>query len=396
MSKSATTNNTTKRYDGEGTINQRKDGRWEYRVSLGKVNGRYAYKSFYAPTERELKKLIKQYNSDRQKYLCEADKTPFWQHAEHWMRVYKFPNLRGNSIDRLETTYEVHIKPALGFLPLTQINSDDIQMLINAKAQELSYSYIKKIYEFLNGFFKYAKQRGIITTNPCDAVIVPKEEHVAVKTREIDILTPKEISKFYAFNNKILKNDNQFYKHVPAYLFLLNTGIRCGEAIALEWSDIDFENRICRINKNFTLVKSRDKNWNAGKRQKLVSETKTAAGVREIPLNDRAVEMLEQIQNYNRKRGIETPYVISTDSGAQISERSLFQSLEYALGAAEIHHIGLHGLRHTFASTLLRKGVDITVVSKLLGHRNVTTTYNTYIHIIEEQKRNAIKAIPSI
>ena len=68
-------------------------------------------------------------------------------------------------------------------------------MLINAKAQELSYSYIKKIYEFLNGFFKYAKQRGIITTNPCDAVIVPKEEHVAVKTREIDILTPKEISK---------------------------------------------------------------------------------------------------------------------------------------------------------------------------------------------------------
>ena len=60
------------------------------------------------------------------------------------MRVYKFPNLRGNSIDRLETTYEVHIKPVLGFLPLSQINSDDIQMLINAKAQELSYSYIKK------------------------------------------------------------------------------------------------------------------------------------------------------------------------------------------------------------------------------------------------------------
>lgn len=70
MSKSATTNNTTKRYDGEGTINQRKDGRWEYRVSLGKVNGKYAYKSFYAPTERELKKLIKQYNSD----LLESDR----------------------------------------------------------------------------------------------------------------------------------------------------------------------------------------------------------------------------------------------------------------------------------------------------------------------------------
>ncbi len=145
MSKSATTNNTTKRYDGEGTVNQRKDGRWEYRVSLGKVNGKYAYKSFYAATERELKKLIKQYNSDRQKYLCEADKTPFWQHAEHWMRVYKFPNLRGNSIDRLETTLRGTYQTSLRLSSsLSQINSDDIQMLINAKAQELSYSYIKK------------------------------------------------------------------------------------------------------------------------------------------------------------------------------------------------------------------------------------------------------------
>ena len=70
MSKSATTNNTTKRYDGEGTVNQRKDGRWEYRVSLGKVNGKYAYKSFYAATERELKKLIKQFVLDSISESC--------------------------------------------------------------------------------------------------------------------------------------------------------------------------------------------------------------------------------------------------------------------------------------------------------------------------------------
>ena len=113
-------------------------------------------------------------------------------------------------------------------------------------------------------------------------------------------------------------------------LFSSTPGSGAGKRSRLNGVTLIFENRICRINKNFTLVKSRDKNWSAGKRQKLVSETKTPAGVREIPLNDRAVEMLEQIQNYNRKRGIETPYVISTDSGAQISERSLFQSLEYA------------------------------------------------------------------
>ena len=80
-------------------------------------------------------------------------------------------------------------------------------------------------------------------------------------------------------------------------------------------------------------------------------------------------------------------YVISTDSGAQISERSLFQSLEYRPGAAEIHHIGLHGLRHDICFTLVR-GVDIAVVEYkfIRVYRNVTTTYTTFSSIIGRKR----------
>ena len=88
--------------------------------------------------------------------------------------------------------------------------------------------------------------------------------------------------------------------------------------------------------------------------------------------------------------------MISTETGERISERSLFRSLDYVLGAIGEHHIGVHGLRHTFASRMLMTGVDITVVSKLLGHRDIATTYNTYIHIIEEQKQQAMQMIPAI
>ena len=143
-------------------------------------------------------------------------------------------------------------------------------------------------------------------------------------------------------------------------------------------------------------VKQRDKEENPGKRQKLVSETKTAAGRRTIPLNDKAVEALHQIQSYNEQMHIDTTHVISTETGERISERSLFRSLDYALGAIGAHHIGVHGLRHTFASRMLMAGIDITVVSKLLGHRDITTTYNTYIHIVEEQKQQVMQMIPSI
>ena len=399
MKKPNTTANTAtkaKRYDGEGTIRVREDGRWEYRISLGLVEGKYKYKSFYAKSEKELKKLIKQYQENRKKYVMEADKTPLSVYAWKWIKLYKFPNLRGNSRDRLESTYVNHIDPKLGSIPVNQISSDDVQMLINEKAQELSLSYIKKIYQFLNALFNHLECNQIVAMNPCKSVILPKEEHVAVKRKETEILSSKEIERLYQFSDQIRNSGNRFYKHLPAYIFILNTGLRCGEAIALEWSDIDFEKRECRVTKNFTLVKQRDKEENPGKRQKLVSETKTAAGRRTIPLNDKAVEALHQIQSYNEQMHIDTTHVISTETGERISERSLFRSLDYALGAIGAHHIGVHGLRHTFASRMLMAGIDITVVSKLLGHRDITTTYNTYIHIVEEQKQQVMQMIPSI
>ena len=188
MKKPNTTANTAtkaKRYDGEGTIRVREDGRWEYRISLGLVEGKYKYKSFYAKSEKELKKLIKQYQENRKKYVMEADKTPLSVYAWKWMKLYKFPNLRGNSRDRLESTYVNHIDPKLGSIPVNQISSDDVQMLINEKAQELSLSYIKKIYQFLNALFNHLECNQIVAMNPCKSVILPKEEHVAVKRKEM-------------------------------------------------------------------------------------------------------------------------------------------------------------------------------------------------------------------
>ena len=213
MKKPNTTANTAtkaKRYDGEGTIRVREDGRWEYRISLGLVEGKYKYKSFYAKSEKELKKLIKQYQENRKKYVMEADKTPLSVYAWKWIKLYKFPNLRGNSRDRLESTYVNHIDPKLGSIPVNQISSDDVQMLINEKAQELSLSYIKKIYQFLNALFNHLECNQIVAMNPCKSVILPKEEHVAVKRTETEILSSKEIERLYQFSDQIRNSGIRF------------------------------------------------------------------------------------------------------------------------------------------------------------------------------------------
>ena len=88
--------------------------------------------------------------------------------------------------------------------------------------------------------------------------------------------------------------------------------------------------------------------------------------------------------------------MISSESGEHITERNLFRTLEYICGACGIKRIGVHGLRHTFASILIRRGVEVSVVSSLLGHRNITTTYNRYVHVIQEQKQKVMSQIPSI
>lgn len=102
-------------------------------------------------------------------------------------------------------------------------------------------------------------------------------------------------------------------------------------------------------------VKQRDENWQAWKREKLVAQTKTESGKRVIPLNEKAIDALNQIKAYNKKRGISSKYVISSESGEHITERNLFRTLEYICGACGIKRIGVHGLRHTFASTLISK-----------------------------------------
>ena len=91
-------------------------------------------------------------------------------------------------------------------------------MLINEKAQELSLSYIKKIYQFLNALFNHLECNQIVAMNPCKSVILPKEEHVAVKRKETEILSSEEIERLYQFSDQIRNSGNRFYKHLPAYI----------------------------------------------------------------------------------------------------------------------------------------------------------------------------------
>ena len=120
--------------------------------------------------------------------------------------------------------------------------------------------------------------------------------------------------------------------------------------------------------------------------------TKTKNGSRIIPLNTEAMRSLISLRGLNGN----TPYVFATKKGERITPRNIDRTFRSILKRCGIACTGVHSLRHTFASRLFAKGIDVKTVSELLGHSDVGITYDTYIHLIQEQRMTAVKAIENI
>lgn len=379
-------------------IRERADGRYEARVYMGvDLQGKKIYRSMYGKTPKELKQKIKELTRDGGRPV-EGSNMVFREYALHWMKTYKLVSLKPVSYDRLEQTYN-KVCEYLGWVQVGSINADDVQRMVNDLSRKKAYSTMKKHFEFVNNVLCHAYNTGEIERNPCNAVVLPKERNMAVKTKQAEVLSREETDAMYELNEKIKASQNQFLKHLPAMLLMLNTGWRVGELLALNWSDVDFKERTAVINKTLTRAKLRDADGNAVSKSKEVhaNQTKTGASERITPLNDKAIELLEQIQLYNRRMKIRSKYVVCTKDGGYVSERNLlrtFKSVMGIIGAEKDYTI--HSLRHTYASRMLEAGVDVSVVSKLLGHADINVTYKKYIHVDPGHLRQSMENVKAV
>ena len=258
--------------------------------------------------------------------------------------------------------------------------ADDIQRLINQLYNEkkLSFSSIKKVYVALNSCFNHALMDEAITRNPCLGIVLPS---AAERTKRISSLNKEEVNLLKKEVSKLDTSGKPLYYYGYAYLLILNTGLRMGEALSLTWEDVDFKNKTITVSKNSILTKKRDASGNktGGYELQIQNSTKTSSGNRTIPLNQSAMEALLKL-----KHGNSTEYVISNSRHKSVLPSNFERTFFLILKNAGIEkHCGVHALRHTFASMLFSKGVDVKIVSKLLGHSSVKITYDTYVHLFE-------------
>lgn len=308
-----------------------------------------------------------------------------------WLQT-KQAKLAPKSYDRLEQTARLYVVPAVGKITVDELRSDDVDDMLSAlQARGYSYSTIKKAKEILQSAYTWGQKTDPpkVTRNPAAAVELPGVKALPrAKKRPVyyDLAEARAICKAgYARWG----NGKRVYRLGAVAELLINTGMRLGEVVALEWSrDVNLDARTVSI--SCSTVHVRDHANDAEHRYHYVDQasTKTAAGERIVVLNDRAVAALRDLHAVTGMYRT----VLATEAGTPVRERALDRLLAAIGERAGIpgdRAVSAHKLRHTFASLYLFGGGpghrgDVKILSQQLGHSTVSVTYDIYAHVLSK------------
>ena len=381
----------------KGTVYKRSDNRWGGMVSYHDEQGVYRRKSFCAPTKKAVLKKIGDYIEFFKMEIAEADETkkPLRKSMQKWLEVFQYGTVERATYDRKEDCAKHYIYPRIGDMIISEITSADLNGILTQMMNEgYSHSTVKHVYSLFKEYFRYLCYEEHIPKNPMAYVrMIKKANFLAAQGREIiarsdavTVLTDEEIRRLR--EAVFTRNRKGALKHqqAAAYLLMLNTGLRTGEALGLLNSDIDLDKRALSVTRAVKEVSKRDKDGTVCGTELIVGGMKTAASKRAIPLNSTAIEMI-LILRTERYFGADSP-LISNQVG-DFTRPSTFRSRWYTLlDFAGISHKGLHSLRHTFATRLINgvedengnlKTLTVRQVADLLGHTTSSVTEKYYV-----------------
>lgn len=384
---------TTRREKGSGSVSQRKDGTWTARFTIGvNEHGKQKVKAFYGKSEREVRRKLNDFKKEYYKNSSTSvQRSTVQQYMTRWLNENKKNSLKPKSFDRLEQTLTYQVFPKIGHLQVAALQSDDVQKMINdLKEEGKSYSTVKKAYDAVNDCFRTGVIQRTVIFNPALGVTIPQRKSFGVS--QIKYHEADAVVNICNAATSVYSKGQRVYRLGDAIILDLNTGLRLAELAALKWADIDFDAKVLHVNSTRVVVKDRSPD---AEKQYITLEqdsTKSASGDRCVDLNDTAMESLRRLHDITG----EYEYVLATKDGNPISLRYLdrmCRKIEVAAGLPDDQIYGMHALRHTFATTLFANGVDIKTISELLGHSDITITYNTYVHVIKKLKRDAVLSI---
>jgi len=279
-----------------------------------------------------------------------------------WMETHKRTSVKPSTYLRLQTSYDLMKKYRISECDIEKLTGNDIQSYINDLVDDgYAQTTIKKQFHLISAFLRWANAEGLVLRPLYEAVTLPSQCVVKKPKKEIIAYSEEEQQR--------LKNvlDSGKKRGYPVIAFMIETGLRVGEVLALQWADIQWQRKAVSVSK--TLI-----NLNCGERSKVQNSPKSLASKRVIPLSTNAQRILNSLP----KNGT---FVFNPDSTEPLSYKVLIKNTKAACKEANVPYMGMHVFRHTFATNCYYRGCDVKILSRLLGHSSVTITYNTYIHL---------------
>lgn len=377
-----------KRANGEGSIRKRKDGKWlvTFPTGLYKENGKREYLYFYFNSQASAVRELQRLQSEKAMGVCHsksAVKTGDW--IETWIEKHKAPKLAPSTLTSYRNNFRVHIKPYVGEVALKELTTYHIQKMLDSMGGSLSL--FVKVYNVIHGALEKAVELGMIPRNPCKGVAFPAEDK-----EDMRVLTQEEQQRF------IEALDGEYYRVM--LLTYLYTGMRAGECIPLQWKDVDLSKRTIRVNKKAILHHDFSKH---SAKQEVQDFCKTKSSKRTVAITAGLAAILAEHKEEMKKRVAALGLEWSEDSLVFWNTRNkivqygnLKESLNKIYRKAGIENATMHTLRHTYATRCFEAGVNIKAISEQLGHANVKTTYNIYVHLLEDTKVKEIDKLSEI
>ena len=381
-----------------GNAFKRTDNCWGGTVWYMDESGERKRKSFSGTTKQEVNKKMTDYIANFEtmaKESVEANKT-LQSSMQNWLEVFKFPSVERTTYDRYECTVLNQIYPLIGEKVVENITSADIQKVLNHwMNQGYAYTTVKKVHVILNEYFRYLIQQELISKNPMNsAPMIKKSNFLAIQEKEdlptsetITVFTQDEIERLKVETGKTYATGKKLYRQAGAYILMLNTGLRAGEMLGVLNSDIDLVRRVLHLQRGVKVINKRSgTELLDGSTEIKVGKLKSATSKRDIPLNDTAIQMIEELRK-EYYFGENTPLIC--DEYGNYTKPSVFRRRYHRLlEGAGIPSKGLHSLRHTFATNLVNgvkqsdgtvKALTVKQVADLLGHSTTQVTEMYYV-----------------
>jgi len=356
-----------RRGQGEGSIRERPNGRWEarYRAADGRP------RSIYTRTRRESVERLRTALSEREQGIRPPDaRLTVSAFLADWLDHSVRPRCRPATVASYEGIVRLYLNPELGRLPLARLGPEHVQAMLArlGTRPNLSPTTVRYVYAVLRIALGRAAKQGKVIRNVATLVDPPRKAE-----REIRPLSAAQVRTFL----DSVRGDRLEALYVAA----VGTGMRQGELLGLRWVDVNLDAGTLRV----------EHSLQRGTRTLAAPKTQRARRMLQL-----APFVADALREHRRRQMVDlgdawslSGHVFTTAKGTPLDTRNVTRYFQLAVERIGLPHQRFHDLRHAAATVLIEQGVDLAVVSRMLGHADLSTTADVYAHLTDRMLESA-------